>query len=113
MRKKPDDETDLKIVINHPQITTYNDLLGMSFIKQKLCICEKPNINTLRNSAQECMCVWYTQVMPQIGPPVLITFMETMEGIPIANKFQVVDLLMVMFHGLKFYFLLRGRKAKG
>lgn len=32
------------------------------------------------------MCVWYTQVMPQVGLPVSITLWETMEGIPMANR---------------------------
>lgn len=49
--------------------------------------CEKSNINTSQNSAQECTCVSHTEVMPQVGLYGLITFMETMDGIPIANKF--------------------------
>lgn len=43
---------------------------------------EKSNINTFQNSAHDSACVWYTQVMPQVGLPVPITSWKLWKEFP-------------------------------
>lgn len=47
---------------------------------------EKSNINTFQNSAHDSMCVVYTGNATS-GPTCANNFMETMERIPMANRF--------------------------
>lgn len=87
-RRKPDNKPGLERVINYPQIITFNDILWANYHKNRSFEWLKNQIQT--NSkimlTTVCVCGIYTGNATS-GSTCTANFMETMEGIPIANRF--------------------------
>lgn len=84
-RRKPDNEQGLKIVRNHAQLITYNDILGVNYHKTKAL-----HIWKIKYKHIPKWCSWVHVVYAgnaTSGYTWIDNFMETMEGMPMANRF--------------------------